>query len=307
MQGRGDQPPGINSQLSLEHKSVLIFVILHQTTAVKIKQITVLLTLLIFFGCKKNGSTNTPVGTMLSSVTTKNDGNTDSTKILFSYDANNKFIHGTGLWNFSGFTGSYNSYLTRNSLGFINRITVVGGVTNIYIVTNDGSDHYVSRITDVPLATRDSVAFSYTGSNVTHISDYTYNQFGDGVYDLVGEGFNTYDGNGNIITQETIFYSNVGIIDYHSITTYTYDSRINALRLNDDSFNTGLYGYIGSSYPYFTGANNVVSESYVDLINSANNHTYTYSYTYNSNNMPASAIETMQPSGDMYTKIYTYQ
>jgi len=261
----------------------------------KLKLLITAFLIIILWGCKKN-ETNNPSTPLLSKLLIKWEGRSDSTEDAFTYDANSKLVGIVSHNFFSGSAEIITGIFTRNSNGYITSFIYDDHMNTLNI---DASGHYIYKIID-NATSKDSLVYTYNGSQITQTIDFV--DFGSG-YQPVGKYVITYDANGNILNQETYGYISPWILMRK--VTYTYDSKLSPLQLNNDDIiiTDVTEGVENESY---VGHNNVIRRV-IENYYPSETITTNFVYTYNSYNMPLTAIGTKSPGGEISTTTYTYQ
>ena len=267
----------------------------------------------IFTSCSKelsyesNGTITTPPKDSLLRREVYSDG-TDSSVYTFGYDGSEKVIMQT--FTDVSQNGTYNEQirLVRNSSEVITQATIKNdslaahGIDSlVYFLNYDqSSSQYTYQLANFTIngfPARDSIAYTYDQSgNVAISEEFLY----DGsTYLPQSKYIFSYDGSGNV-TDVQFLENDPNSGFYNAVTEdqYQYDQKVSPLKM-------GFEAYIFNNFPMHS-PNNVISDSYIDSSNPANNDVFTLSYTYNIHNEPSFGTLSNQ-SGGSENILFFYQ
>jgi hypothetical protein len=144
-------------------------------------------------------------------------------------------------------------------------------------------------------AIRDSIAYQYTGNNVTKTSHY-YSIDNGGTYDLFNYSTFKYDARGNVIEQ-ILFADLGGGFEETQVVTTEFDSKPNPCNFDDDAFlEQGMSGFLPT--------NNAIKQTIrVDIASTT--ITASGTYEYRSDGKPSKSNGNLM--GAAYQAVFTYK
>jgi hypothetical protein len=234
----------------------------------------------------------------------------DSITINYSYDASRRLKEEKITGTSQGIDAGNDLVINRNSSGIISNTVqksaalVSAGIDSV--VTRYHYDvaagQYTSSVFDITLfgfTASDSAVFVYDASG--KITRVEHSQSLAGMpYSLLLKQEYTYSAGGNIATMKQFSYDTTsGMYSLVSTLTYTYDSKINPLKINTEA--------IVLTRSAFFGPNNATMTQFDDATTPANNFSDTIVYVYNAGNKPQTTSDTRTPSGTVSNISFYYQ
>ena len=210
----------------------------------------------------------------------------------FIYSSSNQLISVIEYDTLSGKQASV-ANITYNNDGAINQFAITFSADSINSIKNyyNSSGQLAYELVYTNTIKTDSIAYQYTGSNITLAIDYSV---GVNITPTVSFiAYYTYDKYGNVLIEKDT--SSSGIDMY----VYTYDIE----KIPYGTLITNAYTTTGTiDMPYLNGKNNLASMNYT--VNGVTQpSSFTTIYTYNSNNYP---ITTYSPGGQISSSSYNY-
>ena len=277
------------------------------------RRIFIILNLLlipVLFSCKKsnNSPSNNPSPVvqpnLLSKIVSKT-GN-DSVVTEYSYDANKRLIFEKVTNVTSGVTKKTSLKLTRNNNGIVTRTTeiadylIANGVDSIVILFTNAAGKYTFSVSDImqgATSIHDSVSYSYDGIGRIIKAEHFELVSGIPFVQMFKDEY-VYSSGGNLDSIKGYDFLS-GAYTLSSTVAYDYDTKINALQLQNDAVITYHFGLFGANNATKTKADFVGSPS--------NNSLTTVVYTYGNDNRPSASVTTRMPSGNVSNETYFYQ
>ena len=273
---------------------------------------------IILFSCQKevsfdssnsggSGGGGSSSGTLLVKKVDKSGS--DSNVYIYTYNSNNKLISQklTGAAQGSPIDREYRYY--RNGSGILTHYSVIDadlvlqGIdsASVFVHYNSSTSQYTSyaiRVETLGLLL-DSSVLVYDGSGKIIEEDIYQSQTGLGNdYFLSGKINYTYTA-GNLTQLNIHDLDDTGAEVFTAQTTCTYDSKINPLHFDNESFVMG--------HPEWISANNIAGEQLSDSNGSVDDQTVTFIYVYNSGNRPETAVITAMPDNTIVNSSFYYQ
>jgi hypothetical protein len=223
----------------------------------------------------------------------------DTTTFNYSYDNANRLITHTVKVTGILTNGDFRKHLVRDAQG---RIAVMidssaafsgGWDTTRTSVFYSGTTSTILYALAVTSSTdKDSIAFTYTGNNITKITHYDYS---GGTYTAASENVYTYDAAGNIATiKHYNLSSGTPVLEIES--TSMYDTKVSPWNYGAEGLLIYAVGSIEDGEET-AGPNNVLTMNEIDHTAGSGTDVTTTSYTYFSNNKPSKGTSSYKPSG----------
>jgi len=255
--------------------------------------------LVLISSCKKDDAPASK--NLLDKVVTKVGA--DSTVTTYSYDAQNRFVRESTNDPVNNETSSVN--LIRDNNGRVTKLIdeVIGSSSEstttdfFYLSPSDARLRNGKTIyTDLGVILKDSIAYEYSGNQVTRTNHY-YSE-NNGPYVMYDYYAYTYDSRNNVSSVKYYVLGSGGTnFELYATITYTYDDKINPIYSKDDA----LMEYIGNQY---VSPNNVTSLTYTDPSSPADNFTANVTYEYRSDGRPIKSTTTALGSSSVSTYSY---
>lgn len=248
-------------------------------------------------------------GTLLVREVIYNEGSSDSSINILSYDDQKRLISVTncleGFGNASYAEGD--EIYTRNSAGMIEKIvdfarfyengSLQSKDTVTCVLHNDGSKYTygirTSRKSSGEIV-NDSLLYTYNNNGQINMFQ-SLRPDVSGIYFETQRTTYVYDNKGNITTMTIRFVDNGN--DPPQVISLTYDDKVAALNIGSEALLNGFGTGLGSP-------SNIIKVE--DLSADAPQLT-TYSYTYNSYNKPVAAVMTDQIENKKANIVYYYK
>ena len=233
----------------------------------------------------------------------------DSVVITYGYDAAKRLILEKIVGISQGVNVGNEQQIIRNGSGIITKLVQKNaalqqaGLDSIvtavhYDASTSRYSSKVQEITFMGFSSKDSSVFIYDANGKITGEDSYQSDPLSGTYSLTFKTVYAYATNGNLDSFKQYDLSN-GSTDLVATVTYTYDTKVNPLHLNNEAFVIGK--------PESISVNNIVMAQYNDLTDPTNNITFSNTYTYNSANKPATGISTQNPGNIVSNGAYYYQ
>lgn len=267
-----------------------------------------LLLLFILFSCKKsenNISSNPVVPSNLLVRIVSKTGN-DSMVTEYSYDGGNRLILDKETTVTSGAIAKRSLKIFRDNSSMVTQTTeiadylITSGVDSIVTLFASAAGRYtssVANITQGSTTVRDSVSYFYDGLGRI-IRDQHFQKVSGVPFTQLFKQEYVYSSAGNIDSVKEYDF-NGGIYTIGNTIAYTYDSRLNALQLQNDADILYLFGLLGPNNATKTQADFPANPSY--------NNSVSVAYAYRSDNRPSTSVSTKIPSGKVSNEVYFYQ
>jgi hypothetical protein len=271
----------------------------------------------IFVSCQKeisdgSGNPNVPPttsGDLLVRAVQKEGS--DSVVVVFAYDASKRLINENITGISQGVDVTNNTRLVRNASGIITQVVQkspafqpfgIDSVVTQVFYSNSRYTHSILQFSFLGITTKDSTVLQYDAAGKVTRQD-TYQQLaGITPMQLLQRVEFTYDANGNVLQiKDYSFDPGSATGNLEGITTYTYDNKVNPIRLSTP----GEAFIINRSD--MSAVNNPITARIEDATNQVNTVNLTYAFTYNAKNKPATAVITQNPGSIVSNATFTYQ
>jgi hypothetical protein len=270
--------------------------------------ILALLLILFLFSCKKNVTNvnNNPgvQSNLLVKIVSK--VGSDSVVTEYSYDSGKRLILEKVTSVTSGASEKRVLKIFRDNSGIVTQTTeiadylIASGVDSIVTLFANAAGRYtfsVFTITQGGTTVRDSVYYLYDVSGRI-IRDQHFQKVSGVPFTQLFKQEYVYSSAGNIDSVKQYDFSG-GVYTLSYTVAYTYDSKINALQLQNDAIILYVFGLSGVNNATKTQANFITNPSY--------NNSITVAYTYRGDNRPLTSVSTKLPSGKISNESYFYQ
>ena len=267
---------------------------------------------LFLFSCQKeiefdfgNGGGGPRDGLLIKAVS---KSGADSIVINYTYDGSKRLLREKIVGNSEGINVGSDLRIIRNGAGIITGLVqksdalqqagIDSIVTKVYY--SQGTSRYTSTLSEISLfgfTVKDSTVLVYDGSAKIIREDIYQSEPLTGIYVLSFKTEYTFvNGNLDLIKQ---FDLSGGVSNHVATITYTYDTKVNLLWLNNEAF------IIGN--PVLISGNNTGTAQFEDVTDPLNNITITNTYTYNSFNKPLTGVTTQNPGNMVSDNSFYYQ
>jgi hypothetical protein len=234
---------------------------------------------------------------------------TDSVVINYGYDGAKRLTLEKIVGISQGVNVGNDQQIIRNASGIITKMIQKSAVLQqagldsiITVVYYDANaSRYTSRVQEISFmgfSSKDSAVFIYDAGGKIIRQDEYQSEPVTGSFAQTLKTEYTYAANGNLDSFKQYDLSS-GTASLLVTSAYTYDGKVNPLRMNNETFVIGK--------PALISANNVSSAQVNDLATGAGNLAFTWIYTYNSNNKPSTAVSTQIPGNIVSNIVYYYQ
>lgn len=249
------------------------------------------------------GGTGGPVtGLLVRSVEVSG---TDSNVVAYTYNGAGKLTQ----IDASGTSASPLTYkLLRNAAGIITRSVAISpdlaavGIDSLVVNAfyNAATSRYTHTRYDIDLGGvlySDSTVYAYNSSGEI-TSATSYGKVLTTPYLASSRMDYTYS-NGNVATQKGYTYDMAASTwTLAESVTYTYDTRVNPLKLGVEAILIGMVNYAGNNNPTLL--------DFTDPADASNNFSQASTYTYNSANKPSGGTMVENPGATNYTLRFYY-
>lgn len=272
-----------------------------------------------FLACQKeinfsqsggSGGTGSATGTLLVKTTSRQG--TDSTVVIYTYNAARKLINDKAAGMQAGYDVTNEFRYYRNSAGIITNYTQINpnlaasGIDSVVTRVNYGGSpaRYTSIVATLQsslFTVLDSTVFMYDASGkLTGRQQYQSVPLLAQPYQLALKDIFTYAANGNVIQMDSYTHNTTtGTDDLTETLKYTYDNKTASVTTDNEAFLL--------NHSEWVSVNNVIKYEIIFPGTPSNNQTYTSAYIYNSNNQPASGAVTVTPGGGVINGNFFYQ
>lgn len=276
-----------------------------------------IITILFLVSCQKeiNWSTNGGSGTispgnLLVKSVAKNGP--ESVVTDYTYNTNKKIVNEKITGISQGINAGNEVRYYRNASGIIIRYVqinpnlVAAGIDSVttYVNYNAASSRYISYVSEFGLfgfTVRDSTAIIYNaGGKVSQAEQYQKVPFLGTGYEISLRVKYMYDAKGNMTQQDFYSVDPVSMAeDPVSTIKYTFDTRLAAIKFDNEAYAIGKPDYIS--------VNNPTKFEFIDINTPSNGFAINNIYTYNGNNKPATAVSTRTPGAVVNNITFFYQ
>jgi hypothetical protein len=233
----------------------------------------------------------------------------DSVVITYGYDAAKRLILEKIVGISQGVNVGNEQQIIRNGSGIITKMVQKSAtlqqagldsiVTVVYYDAN--ASRYISRVQEISFmgfSSKDSTVFIYDAGGKIIRQDEYQSEPVTGSFTQSLKTEYTYAANGNLDSFKQYDLSS-GTASLLVTAAYTYDGKVNPLRMNYEAFVIGK--------PELISANNVLNVQVTDLATGAGSLTITTIYAYNNNNKPSTGVSTQTPGNIISNIVYYYQ